>query len=120
MHPETVGNGGIDIEGFRGDPATLVARHRFEGPHVMKAIGEFDHDHSEVLHHRQKHFSDVLRLGFRPRFAVDSTEFGHPINQFGDFFTKLIDQSLLVDGGVFNDIVHDRRHDPAHVHAHIR
>ena len=32
---------------------------------------------------------------------------------------NLVNQSLFVDARVFNDIVHDRRHDPAHVHAHI-
>ena len=50
-HPEAVRQGCVYIHGLLGHLGLFFRVQVLEGPHVMKPVGEFDHDDPDVLGH---------------------------------------------------------------------
>ena len=51
----------------------------------MDPIGELDQDHPDVVHHRQEHLPEVLRLAFLARREADGADLGDPLDDVRDF-----------------------------------
>ena len=110
VHAQTVGNRGVDIEGFSGDALALFIRHGAQRAHVMQAVCQLYQDHPDVLGHGQGHFLEVLGLGFGPGAELDLGQLGYAIYQFGDVFPELLAQSIFRDTGIFDNVVQHGRH----------
>ncbi|MBA7690945.1 hypothetical protein ES703_99481 [subsurface metagenome] len=48
-HPQTVGQGSVDIPRLDGDAPLLDKGQVLNGAHVMNTVGELDYDHPDVL-----------------------------------------------------------------------
>ena len=55
----------------------------------MCAVGQFDQDNANILHHGHDHFAEVFRLRFFMIAEFQFIELGNPIYQFGYGLTKL-------------------------------
>lgn len=58
----TVGQGGIDIQGFRGDLYLLVGTHLIHGLHVMEPVRDLNDDHPYIVVEGEQHLTEVLGL----------------------------------------------------------
>ena len=86
----------------------------------MQSVGQLDEDDPDVLGHRQQHLPDVLGLLLLVAVRRESRQFGHAVDEVGDFGTEaLLDvgQAVL---GVLGDVVEQRRLDGDRVDAQIR
>ena len=82
----------INIHGFARYTPAFVGWHRIQRTHIVQSVGEFDDDDSNILHHRQHHFAEILGLCLGPAAKIDLRELTHPVNQLGHLFTELVDQ----------------------------
>ena len=105
VHAEAVGDRRVDFQGFAGDTALLLRRHRVQGLHVMQAVGELEQDHPDVLHHREHHLAEALDLHFAAAVEVQLLEFADAIDQRGDLGAELLGDFILGCRRVFDDIV---------------
>ena len=76
----------------------------------MQAIGELDQDDADIARHRHHHLAEVFGLLFGFAAELNLRELGHAFDQIGHLRTKLFDQLLFGNTTVFDDIVHQRRH----------
>src|SRR5215472_6382838 len=73
-HAETIRNRRVDVAGFLRDAKPPLVRQMVERAHVVHPIGELDEDDADVVHHREQHLAEVLRLplfGRRKRNRAD-------------------------------------------------
>ena len=54
LHAHAAGERRIDIDGFLGDPRSLVRHHELQRAHIMQAVGELDEKHANVFNHGQE------------------------------------------------------------------
>jgi len=54
-------DGRIDVQSFASDALLFLLRKKFNSAHVVQAIGEFDDNNADVMHHG----GSILRT-FRP------------------------------------------------------
>ena len=104
---EAVGQGGIDLAGFAGDPLTLLLLQRTEGAHVVQAIRQLHQHHTNVAGHRQEHPAQILRLSFRAVVEVNAAELGDPLHQFTHLGTEVQLDLIGGDVGVFDHVVEE-------------
>lgn len=50
----------------------------------MRAVGQFDQDNPNILHHGQHHFAKVFRLRLFAIAKFELIELRHPVHQLGD------------------------------------
>ncbi len=105
VDPETVGNGGIDIEGLLGNLRLLFRGVVLEGPHVMEPVSQLDQDHPDVLHHGENHLSEILCLALFGRPEGDLADLGQPIDQLGNLFSKVFLNIFEGGEGILNGVV---------------
>mmetsp|Transcript_5506 Transcript_5506/g.9837 ORF Transcript_5506/g.9837 Transcript_5506/m.9837 type:complete len:306 (-) Transcript_5506:234-1151(-) len=55
VQAQPVRDGGVDVEGFAGDAARFVRRHRAHGAHVVQPVRQLHQDDAVVLGHGQEH-----------------------------------------------------------------
>ncbi len=109
VHAQPTGDGRIDFQGFAGDAAARVRPHRAQGAHVVQPVGQLDHDHPQVLGHRQEHLAEILGLRFELGIEVNVGQLADAVHQFGDFRPEARAEVLLIVLGVLDDIVQQRR-----------
>ena len=78
----------------------------------MCPVGQLDQDDPDVSDHRQQHLPEALGLRLRATAKLNLVEFADAIHQFRDLG--------LVDAGVFDDVVQERRHQSLRVETQIR
>src|SRR5262249_28088627 len=61
-HAEAMRYRRVNVERFAGDALLTRRLKEFERPHIVKAVGEFDHDDADIVDHRQEHLADVFSL----------------------------------------------------------
>jgi hypothetical protein len=115
---EAIGDRRVDIERFARDPAGLARPHDPERAHVVQAICQLDHDHPDVLRHREHHLAEVLRLRLGARAELDLRELTDPVNEFRDLGAELRFELGLRGRRVLDHVVQDRRHQALVIHAH--
>ncbi len=89
LDSEAMSQRGIDVERLLGDAALLLSRHRSEGPHVVEAVGEFDHQHTEISGHGHEHLAHSGRLLGLPGVEPDPLELRDPIDDCRDVRSEL-------------------------------
>ena len=62
VQTEPVGEGHVDVERFLCDGTAFFGLHVAHRPHVVDAVGDFDHDDPRVLCHRGDELAVSLRL----------------------------------------------------------
>ena len=85
----------------------------------MKAIGEFHHDHANVVGHRQQHFPEILRLLFFTRCEMDLADLGYAIDDMHNFGAEEFFDFFQRRKSVFDDIVQKTDADRNRVHLHF-
>ena len=84
----------------------------------MQAVGELDQDDPDILGHRHHHLAEVFGLGFGLGAELDLRQLRDAFDQIGDLLTELLDQRFLADATIFDDVMHQRRHDALGIKAH--
>ncbi len=110
MHAEAVRDRGVDLERLARDRAALGRRHRAERAHVVRAVGELDHDDADVAHHRQQHLAEALGLRLGAAAELDLVELADAVDEFRHVATEALGDLVLGVGRVLHDVVEDRGH----------
>ena len=77
----------------------------------MEAIGQLHQHHTDVAGHRQKHLSQVLRLGFGSIVEMNAAELGDPLHQLTHLSTEMLLDLIRRDVGVLDHVVQEARCD---------
>ena len=93
---------------------------KFERAHVVNAVGEFHHDHANVIHHGQKHLADVFGLARFRSEQIEAADFGDAFHQARDIGAKLLGNLLERNFRVFDYVVKKRGAKGGHVELHVR
>ena len=80
-----------------------------ERAHVVQAIGELDEDDADVVHHRQQHLAEVLRLTLFARRERDGAELGDALDDVGDLRSEELGNPLGGGQRVLDDVVQQPR-----------
>ena len=108
-HAEPVGQRRVDFAGFESDAAASFGREVLERAHVVKPIAELDDDDPRVLGDRQQQLPVVLDLLLGARPKGQTRDLGEPIDNAGDLGAELLRDVFGANGGVFHDVVQERR-----------
>ena len=111
VEPKPVGDGRVDLQGFSGNSSPFRARHVAHGPHVVRAIGKLDQDHTHVTRHGEQHLAKRLGLVLFAGVKLQPVQFGEPIHQLGNRSAKTLDQVGLGDAAVLHGVVQQRGHE---------
>ena len=118
-HAQPVGDRRVDVERLLGDPGATLLGQMIERPHVVEPIRELHHDDADVVHHRQQHLAEVLRLTLLARREGDGTDLGDALDDVRDLRPEQLLDAL--DGGerVFDDVVQQPGGDGDDVEPHV-
>ena len=119
VHPQTVGDGGVDVQSFAGDAPSLIRRQHFEGAHVVEAVSDLDQNYAQIFGHCHGHFLKVLSLRFSAAAESDFIELTDTIYQIGHGIPELVLYRGLGDAGVFDHIMQHGSHQRLMVHVHL-
>jgi hypothetical protein len=61
----------VDLERLLGLLQLLLLAEKRQRAHVVETVGQLDHDHANVLCHREDHLAIVLGLRFLARRELD-------------------------------------------------
>ena len=106
VHTQPVGQRGVDLEGLAGDPLLLLLPQEAERAHVVQPVGELDHQHPDVLGHRDDHLADGL--GLRGLAVLDLVELGDAVDEHGDLFAEVASQVRDRVRRVLDGVVQER------------
>ena len=95
----------IDLQRLFGDLLLAFRGKSFQGAHVVQPVGEFDDDHADVVHHRQHHLADVLRLALFLGSEIDLADLGDAFHDVRHLRAELALNVLDGDDGVFHRIM---------------
>ena len=119
VDPEPVRDRRVDLERLAGDRTTLGRRHRAERAHVVRAVGELDHDHADVADHREQHLAEALGLGLGAAAELDLVELRYAVDEVGDFAAEALRDLLLRGRRVLDHVVQDRRDDRRRIESQV-
>ena len=74
LNTETVSERCIHVHRFERGGTSLVLRLCVERAHIVQSVAQLYEDNTNVLRHREKHFTDVLHMCF---FFIDDTDIRH-------------------------------------------
>ncbi len=120
IHTQTVGNRGVNFQGFFGNAALFVGRHSAQGTHVVQTVSELDQYHAQVIGHGQGHLLKVFGLFFGVGFKFDLGQLGYAVHQIRHRIAKLAGDCFFTDAGIFNHVVQHGRHQALMIHVHGR
>lgn len=106
LDAEPLGQRDQHVPGDLGDPHLTGRLHVPDGPHVVQPVGELDHHHPDVVPGGDQHLAEGLRLRRRPE--VDLLQFGHPVDQVGDFGAEPLGDLTQRQLGVLHGVVEQR------------
>ena len=105
LHPEAVGQRGVDVERLLGDALLLGHRHGGDRAHVVQPVGQLDHQHAQVARHRDEHLAHRRRLLGFARVELDALELGDPVDDLGDLAAEVGLDVGQRDLGVLDGVV---------------
>ena len=120
VQPQAMCNGGVDVQGFRGNTVPLAARHIAHGAHVVGTVGQLDEDDAYILGHGQQHFAKRLCLALFAGVEVQLVQLGQPVDEVCHRFPETLHQILLGDAAVFHGIVQQGSHERGGVELPVR
>ena len=89
-HAEPVRDGRIDFERLLSDLVLPLGIEMLQRAHVVQAVGQFDQDDPNVIHHGQHHLAVVFGLLLFPGGELDLADLGHALDNMGDLFAELL------------------------------
>ena len=118
-HAEPVGDRRVDVERLLGDPGATLLGQMIERPHVVEPIRELHHDDADVVHHRQQHLAEVLRLPLLARREGDGTELRDALDDVGDVRAEQLLDALDGRERVFDHVVQQAGRNGDDVEPHV-
>ena len=91
-----------------------------QGPHVVHAVGQLDHDDADILHHGQQHFAEALRLPVLGGEEIQLGQLGDAVHAARHFLAELLAHLLDGDAGILHHVVQQAGLHGDQVHAHLR
>ena len=85
----------------------------------MDAVGQFDQDDADILHHGEQHLADALRLAVFGGEYIELGELGDAIDAARHLGTELLAHLFDGDAGVLHDVVKQAGLHGHHVHPHV-
>ena len=107
LHPEPVGQRGVDVERLLGDALLLGERHRGDRAHVVQPVGQLDDEHAQVARHGDQHLAHRRGLLGLARVELDALELGDPVDDRGDLVAEVGLHVGERDLGVLDGIVQE-------------
>ena len=119
VHPEAVRDRRVDVDGLLRDFQPALFAKMTESAHVVKAVRQLDEDDAHVVHHRQQHLPEVLRLPLLARREWNRAYLRDPFDDVGDLRTE--ETAHVLDGGqrVLDDVVQQAGRDRHVVEMHL-
>ena len=110
VQTQPVGDGGVDVEGFRGDAPPLAARHVAHGAHVVGTVGQLDQDDAHITRHGQQHLAEGFRLVFFTGVELQLVQLGQSVHQLGHLQAEAVHELRFGHAAVLERIVQQRGH----------
>ena len=98
--------GCVDLESFLSLLLLLLLGQPLQSAHVVKAVHEFDDEHSNIARHRHDHLAHRLGGGGFP--VGDLVEFGHTIDEKGYFIAEVLPEGIQGVSAVLDGVVQER------------
>jgi len=73
------------------DPGKML-----EGPHVVQTVGQFDKDHTDVVHHGQHHFAEIFGLLLLTSMEINLAYLGDALDNVRHLLAKFFAMSTTV------------------------
>ena len=118
-HPEPVGDRRVDVARLLRDLDAALLGQVVQRPHVVEPVGELHEDDADVVHHRQQHLAEVLRLPLLARRERDRAELRHPFDDVRDVGAEELLDPLDRRLGVLDDVVEQAGGDGDDVQLHV-
>ena len=119
IQPQSVRQRRKNIERLPHNFVLPGRRHRIESTHVVKAVGDFDENHPNIVAHREENLLKRLRL-HRSTVAEDATaHFCHPFHDVRHLFSEEIGDIFAGIVGILHHIVEQRRTNCGRSHPHF-
>ena len=119
LHTEAVSERRVHVERLPGDAGLGLRRHGAEGPHVVEAVGQFDHQDPEVLGHGHQHLAHRRRLLSLLGVEAEPVQLGDAVHDAGHIGTEAARQLLQSDTGVLHRVVQKGGRDRHFVQAQL-
>ena len=117
---EPLGDRCINIDGLSGDILLFLRLHIGQRTHIVQAVGQFDHNDTDILGHRKKHLTQIGRLTLHLiRRILQLGQLGHTIDQQCHIDTEFRRQFLDGHHGIFDHIMQKACRDRFFIHFHI-
>ena len=120
VHAEPVRDRRVDVERLARNRAALRERHGAQRAHVVRAVGELDHDHADVAHHREQHLAEALGLRLLAALELDLVELADAVDELGHFLAEPPVDLLLERRRVLDHVVEDRRDQRLRIEPQVR
>ena len=118
-HAEPVRERGVDVEGLLGDLLGFLGRQVVERAHVVQAVGELDHQDTQVVGHGHDHLPEILRLPLLARGEGKLADLGHAVHELGDLRPEFPRQVVLGGLGILEDVMEEAGSDGGNVHLEV-
>ena len=105
---EPMGQRGVDLERLLGRLHLLLLAQGGDRAHVVRAIGELDQHHPQILGHRHDHLAVVLDLGLLAAGEADPGELGDAVDQQRDIGPEQLAHVIQLRLCVLNHVVQER------------
>ena len=85
----------------------------------MGAVGKFDENDADILHHRHNHLAKVFSLRLFLIAKLKLIKLRYPFYQLCNAFTKKLFHVLIGGWGIFNHVMQQRSHQRFVVEFHL-
>ena len=104
-HAQAVGDRRVDVEGLLRDLDAPLLGKVMKRAHVVKPIRELHQDDADVIHHREQHLAEVLRLPLLARGERDRADLRDAFDDVGDLGAEQLVDTLRGGQRVFDHVV---------------
>ena len=120
LHPQPVGDGGVDLHGLEGLFLLLGRGLVLHGPHVVEPVRDLDEDHPDVPAHGEEHLPQVLHLLLFHGAVLHPGQLGDPVHDVGHRGAEALGDVLVGAVGVLDAVVEEGGDDGLAVQPHLR
>ena len=117
---QTVGDGGVDLHGFKGLLLLLGRGLVLHGAHVVEPVGDLDEDHADIPTHGEEHLPEVLHLLLFHGGVLHPRQLGDPVHDVRHRHAEALGDVLVSTVGVLHAVVKEGGDDGLAVQAHLR